>query len=191
MYNESSWSVQFGRSVVSDSVTSWTAVCQAALSITNFQSLLKLMFECVMSVIECVMPSNHLILCHPLLLCLQSFPASGSFPVSQWPEYWSFSFSISPSNEYSGLIPFRMDLFDLLAVQGTLKSLLQHHNSKASTLGHSTFFMVQLSHADITTGKTIVLTIQIFISKVIALLLNTLSRFVIAFLPRSKYLLIS
>ena len=115
-------------------MTPWNAACQASLSITNCWSLLKLMS------IELVMPSSHLILCHPFSSCLQSFPASGSFPMSQcfasrWPKYWSFSYSISPSNEYSGLASFRMDCFDVLAVQGTLKSLLQYHNSKASTLG--------------------------------------------------------
>ena len=109
----------------------------------------------------------------------------------RWPKYWSFSFSISPSNDYSGLISFRIDCFDLLAVQGTLKSLLQQHNSKASILQHTTFSMVQLSHPDVTTGKTIALTRQIIVNKVMSLLLNTLSRFVIAFLPRSKCLLIS
>ena len=126
---------------------------------------------------------------------LQSFPASGSSPMSalriRWPKDWSFSFSIIPSNEYSGLISFRIDWFDLLAVQGTLKSLLQHHSSKASILWHSAFFVVQLSHPYMTTGKSIALTRGNFVSKVMSLLLNTLSRRVIAFLPRSKYLLIS
>ena len=124
-------------------VIPWTAAQQASLSSTISRSLLRFMF------IELVMPSNHLILCRPLLLCPQSFPASGSFPVKsvlciRWPKYWSFSFIISPSNEYSGLISFRIDWFDLLAVQGTLKSLLQHHSSRASVLQHSAFFMVQL-----------------------------------------------
>ena len=125
-------------------------------------------------------------------VCLQSFPASGSFPVSRfrWPKCWSFNFSISPFNEYSVLISFRMDWLDLLAVQGTLKSLLRHHSSKASTLQHSAFFMVQLSHPYMTTGKTIVLTIQTFVSKVMSLFFNMLFRFVLAFLPRSKHLLI-
>ena len=149
MYNESSWSVRFGRSVVSDSVTSWTAVCQAALSITNFQSLLKLMS------ITSVMPSNRLILCHPLLLLPSHFLSIRVFSNEsalciRWPEYWSFSFNISPSNEHSGLISFRMDWLDLLAVQGTLKSLLQHHSSKASVL-LSAFFIGQLSHPYMTT----------------------------------------
>ena len=131
----------------------------------------------------------------PSSSCPQSFPASGSFPVSwlltfRCPKYWSFSFSISPANEYSGLISFETDWFDLLAVQGTLKSLLQHHSSKASILPHSAFLMVQLSHVYMTTGKTIALTIQIFVSKVMSLLFNMLSRFVIAFLRRSKHLLI-
>ena len=132
-------------------MTPWTAARQASLSITNSWSSLRLMS------IESVMPSNHLILGRPLLLRLQSFPASGSFPMSQvlrirWPKYWSFSFSISPSNEYSGLISFRMDWLDLLAVQETLRSLLQHHSSKASSLQCSAFFMVQLSHPYMTTG---------------------------------------
>ena len=132
----------------------------------------------------------------PFASCLQSFPASGSFPVSQflhirWPKYWNFSFSISPSNEYSGLISFRIDWLDLLSVQGTLKSLLQHHNSKASILWCSTFFIVQLSHPHMTTGKTIALTRQTFVGIVISLLFNMLSRLVITFLPRSKRLLIS
>ena len=122
----------------------WTAACQASLSITNSWSLLRFMS------IELVMPSNHLILCCPLFLCLQSFPASGSSPelalLIRWPKYWSFSSIINPSNEYSGLISFRIDWFDLLAIQGALKSLLQHHNSKAEVLRSSAFFMVQLSH---------------------------------------------
>ena len=130
----------------------------------------------------------------PFSSCLQSFPESGSFPMSQffsirWPKYWSFSFSISPSNEYSGMTSFRMDWFDLLAVQGTLKSLLQHHSSKASILWYSAFFMAQLSHPYMTTGKIIALTRRTFVGQVMALLFNVL--FVIAFLPRSKHLLIS
>ena len=142
------------------------------------------------------MPSNHLILSHPLLLLPSIFPSIRAFsnesvPLIRWPKYWHFSFSISPSNEYSGLISFRMDWLDLLAVQGTLKSLLQHHHSKASILWLSAFFMVQLSHPYMTTGKTITLTIQTFVGKVLSLLLNMLSRFVIAFLPRRKHLLIS
>ena len=142
------------------------------------------------------MPSNHLILCCPLLLLPSVFPSirviSSELALHiRWPKYWRFSFSISPSNEYSGLISFRMDWLDLLAVQGTLKSLLQHHSSKASVLQHSAFFMVQLSHPYITTGKTITLTIQTFVGKVMSLLFNTPSRFVIAFLPKIKHLLIS
>ena len=143
------------------------------------------------------MPSNHLILCHPLLLPPSIFPSIRVFSNEsvlhiRWPKYWSFNFSISPSNEYSGLIPLRMDWLDLLAVQGTLiKSLLQHHNSKASILRCSAFFIVQLSHPYVITGKTIALTRWTFVDKVMSLLLNMLSRLVIAFLPRSKYLLIS
>ena len=141
------------------------------------------------------MPSNHLIFCHPLLLPPSIFPSirvfsSESVLCIRWPKHWSFSFSISPSNEYSGLISFRMDWLDLLTVQGTLKSLLQHHSSKASILWHSAFFMVQLSHPYMTTGKTIALTRQTFVGKVMFLLFNILSRLVIAFLPRSKCLLI-
>ena len=142
------------------------------------------------------MPSYHLILCHPLLLLPSIFPnirvfSNESALCIRWPQYWSFSFSISPSNEYSGLISFRIDWFDLLEVQGTLTSLLQHHSSKASILWHLAFFMVQLSHPYMTTGKTIVLTRWTFICKVMSLLFNILSRFVIAFLPKSKHLLIS
>ena len=142
------------------------------------------------------MPSNHLILCSPLLLLPSIFPSIRGFYNEsvlciRWPKYWSFSFSISLSNEYSGLISFRMDWFDLPAVQGTLKSLLQHHSSKASILWHSAFFMVQLSHPYMTTGKTIALTRRTFVGKVTSLLFNMLSRLVIAFLPRSKSLLIS
>ena len=134
----------FSRSVVSDSATPWTAAHQASLSFTNSGSLLRLMS------IESVMPSSHLILCRPLLFLPSIFPSIGVFSNEsvvciRWPKYWSFSFSISPSNEYSGLISFRMDWFDLLAVQGTLKSLLQHHSLKAPILQHSAFFMVQLS----------------------------------------------
>ena len=134
------------------------------------------------------MLSNHLILCYPLLL-LSIFSSIRIFPTSQW--YWSFSFSISPSNEYSGQFSFRINWFDLLAVQRTLKSLLQHHSSKASILQHSAFFMVQLSYPYMTTGKTIALTRQTFVGRVTFLLFNMLSRFVIAFFPRSKHLLIS
>ena len=143
--------------------------------------------------IESMMPSNHLVLCRPLLLLPSIFPSIRVFSnVSalhiRWPKYWSFSFSISPSNEHSGLISFRMDWLDLLAVQGTLKSLLQQHSSKASILRCSVFFIVQLSHPYMTTGKTIALT---FVGKVMSMLFNMLSRLVIALLPRSKHLLIS
>ena len=143
--------------------------------------------------IESVIPSSHLILCHPLLF-LPSIPpsirvfSSESTLRVRWPKHWSFSFSISPSNEHPGLISFRMDWLDLLTVQGTLKSLFQHHSSKASILWCSTFFMVQLSHPYMTTGKTIALTRQTFVSNVMSLLFNMLSRFVITFLPSSKYL---
>ena len=145
--------------------------------------------------IASVMPSNHLILCHPLLLPL-IFPSIRVFSGEsvlhiRWPKFWSFSFSISPSNEYSGLIAFRMDWLDLLAVQGTLKNLLKHHSSKASILWRSAFIRVQLSHPYMTTGKTISLTRRTFVGKVMSLLFNMLSRLVIAFLPRSKSLLIS
>ena len=144
------------------------AVCQASLSITNSLSLLKLMS------IESVMPSNHLIMCHPLLLSCSFFPSIRIFSNEsvlhiRWPKYWSFSFSISPSKEYSGLMSFRMDWLDLLAVQGTLKSLLQHHNSKTLILWCSAFFIVQLSHLYMTTGKTIALTRWTFVGKVISL----------------------
>ena len=156
------------------------------LSITNSQSLLKLMS------IKSVMPSNHLILCRPLLLLPSVFPSNRVFSNEstlhiRWPKYWSFSFSISPSNEHSGLISFRMDWLDLLAVQGTLKSLLQHHSSKASILRRSAFLIVQLSHPYITTGKTIALARQTFMSKAMSLLFNMLSKLVITFLPRSVF----
>ena len=142
------------------------------------------------------MPSNHLILCRPLLLPPSIFPSIRVFSSEsvlhiRWPKYWSFSFNISPSNEYSGQISFRMDQLDLLAVQGSLKSLLQHHSSKASILWHSAFFIVQLSHPYMITGKTIALTRRTFVGKLISLLFNMLSRLIIAFLPRSKRLLIS
>ena len=145
-------SVQFSWSVVSNSATPWTAACQASLSITNSQTLLKLMS------IKLVKPSNHLILCHPLLLLPSTYPSIRVFPNEsvlciRWPKYWHFSFSISPSNEYSGLISFRIDWLDLLAVQVTCKSLLQHHSSRASILWHSAFFTVQLSHPYITVQK--------------------------------------
>ena len=142
------------------------------------------------------MPANHLILCHPLLLPPSIFSSIRVFSNesvlrTRWPKYWSFNFSISPSNEYSGLISFRLDWLDLLAVQGTLKSLLQHHSSKASIVQHSAFFIVQLSHPYMTTGKTIALTRQALVGKVMCLLFNMLSRLVITFLPKSKRLLIS
>ena len=142
------------------------------------------------------MPSNHLILCRPLLLLPSIFPSIRVFSNesalgSRWPKYWSFSFSVSPSSEYSGLISFRMDWLDLLAVQGTLKNLLQHHSSKASILWCSAFFIVQLSHLYMTTGKTIALTRWTFVGKAMSLLFNTLSRLITTFLPRSKSLLIS
>ena len=180
---------QFSRLVVSDSATPWTVVHQASLFITSSQSFLKHMS------IDEMMPSNHLTLC-PLLLLPSIFPSIRIFSKEsilciRWPKYWSFSFSISPSNEYSGLISFWIDWFDLLAVQGTLKSLLQHHSSKALILWCSAFFMVQLSHPYITTGKIIALTRWTFVDKVIFLLFNMLSMLVIAFLPRSKCLLIS
>ena len=167
-----------------------TARRQASLSFTISQSLLKLMS------IESVMPSNHPNLCRPLLLLPSIFPSIRDFSNEsalciRWPKYWSFSFNISPSNEHSRLISFRMDWLNLLAVQGTLRSLLQHHSSKASILLHSTFFTVQLSQLFMTPGKTIALTIRTVVGRVISLLFNTLSRLVIAFLPRSKRLLIS
>ena len=171
-------------------VTPWTAAYQASLAITNSWSLVKPMS------IESVMLSNHLILCCPLLLLPSVFPrirvfSNGSVLHIRWPKYWSFSFSISPSNEHPGLIFFKMDWLDLLAVQGTLKSLLQYHSSKASFLHCSAFFIVQLSHPYMTTGKTIALTRQIFVDRVMSLLFNKLSILVIAFLPRSKHHLIS
>ena len=171
-------------------VTPWTAACQASLSITNSWSLPKLMS------IESVVPSSHLILCRPLLLLPSIFPiirvfSSESVLHTRRPKYLSFSFSISPSNEQPGLISFRMDWLDLLAVQRTLKGLLQHHSSKASILQCSAFFTVQLSHPYMTTGKTIALTRWTFVGKVMSLLFNMLSRLVIKFLPRSKHLLIS
>ena len=160
------------------------------IPITNSRSLLKLMS------IESVMTSNHLILCHPLLLLPSVFPSIRIFSNESvlcimWPKYWSFSFNISPSNEYTGLISFRMDWLDLLAVQGTLKSLLQHHSSKASILQCSAFFIVQISHLYMTTRKTIALTRWTFVGKVMSLHFNMLSRLVITFLPRSKCLLTS
>ena len=168
----------------------WIAARQASLSTTNSHSLLKLM------PIESVMPSSHLILCLPLLLLppippnIRVFPNESSLCM-RWPKYWSFSFTISPFNEHPGLISFRMDWLDLLAVQGTLKSLLQHHSSKASILQHSAFFTVQVSHPFMTTRKTIALTRQSFVVKVMSLLFNMISRLVITFLARCKHLLIS
>ena len=168
----------------------WTTACQASLSITNSRSLLRLM------PFESVMPSNHLVLCCPLLLPPSIIPSIRVFSNKsvlhiRWPKYWSFSFSIGPSNEHPGLISFRMDWLDLLAVQETLKILLQHHSSKASLLLHSAFFIVQLSHPYMTTGKTIALNRWNFVDKIMSLLLNMLYRLVITFLPRSKRLLIS
>ena len=173
-------SVQF-----SCSVTCWIAARQASLSITNSRSSPKFMS------IKLVMPSSHLILCRPLLPLPPIPPSIRVFSNEstlhiRWPKYWSFSFNISPSNEYPGLMSFRMDWLDLLAVQGTLNSLFQHHSTKASILWRSAFFTVQLSHPYMTTGKTIALTRRTFVSKVMSLLLNTLSRLVITFLPRIK-----
>ena len=175
--------------------TPWTAAHQASLSITSLsitsaQSLLKLMC------IESLVPSNHLILCHPLLLLPSIFPSIRIFSNElllhiRWPKYWSFSFNISPPSEHPGLISFRMDWLDLLAVQGTLKSLLQHHSSKAPILRCLAFFIVQLSHTYMTTRKTIALTTRTFVGKVMSLLFNLLSRLLITFLPRNKHLLIS
>ena len=178
-------SVEFSHSVMSDSVTPWTAICQDSLSIINSQSPPKPMS------IESVMPSNHLILYRPLLLLPSIFPSIRVFSNDsalhiRWPKNWSFSFNISPSNDHPGLISFKMDWLDLLAVQGTLKSLLQHHSSKASILLRSAFFIVQLSHPYMTTGKTIALTRWTVVGKVMSLLFNMLSRLVITFLPRSK-----
>ena len=170
--------------------TPWTTAQQASLSITNSQSLLKLMS------IQSVMPSSYLNLCRPILLLspippsIRVFSNESALRIS-WPKDWSFSFNISPSNEYSGLISFRMDWLDLLAVQGTLKSLLQHDSSKASILQCSAIFTVQLSHPYMTTGKTIALTRWTFVGKVMSLLFKMLSRLVITFFPRSKCLLIS
>ena len=168
--------VQFSCSVVSDSETPWTAERQASLSITNSWSLLKLMS------IELVMPSNHLILCHPLLLpsvfpSIRVFSSEWALRI-KWPKFWSFSFSICPSNEYSGLISFWIDWLDLPVVQGTLKSLLQHHRSKASVLWRSAFLMVKLLGPCMTTDKITALTIQTLVSKMMYLFINRLSRFV-------------
>ena len=168
------------------SVAPWTAGRQASLSFAISWHLFRLMSS------DSVMSSNQLLLCHPLLLLPSIFPNSRVFSSElalriRWPKYWKVSFGISPSNEYSGLISFRIDWFDLLAVQGTLKTPLQHHSLKAS-IRHSAFFIVWLSHPYITTGKTIALTIWTLVSKVMPQLFNTLSRFDIAFLPRSKHL---
>ena len=179
-------SVQFSR--LQFFVTPWPAGHQASLSVTNYWSIFKLMS------IQSVMSSNHLTLCYPLLLLLSIFPSNKIFKSAlpiRWPKYWSFRFSIILSNEYSRLISFRMDWFDLLAVQGTLKSLLQHHSSKASNLWRSAFFIVQLSHPYMTAEKTIALTRRNFVGKAMSLLFNMLSRLVTPFLPRNKHLLIS
>ena len=165
-------------------MTPWTTPHQVLLSITNSQSLLKLIS------IESVMPSNHHILCHPLLLLPSIFPSNRVFSNESalhimWPKYWSFSFSISPSNEHSGLTSFKMYWLDLLAVQGTLKSLLQHHSSKASLIRRSAFFTVRLSHPYMTTGKIIALMRWIFVDKIMSLLFTMLSMLVITFLSRS------
>ena len=183
-------SVQFSRSVVSDSATPWIAARQASLSITKSQS------SCRLTSIKSVMPSSHLILCRPLLL-LPPIPPSirvffnESALRMRWTKYWNFSPSIIPSKEIPGLISFKIDWLDLLAVQGTLKSLLQHHISKASILWCSAFFTVQLSHPYMTTGKTRALTRQTYVGKVMSLLFNMLCRLVITFLPRSKRFIIS
>ena len=171
-------------------MTAWIAARQASLSFTISLSLLKLMS------IESVTPFNHLVLCHSLVLQPSVFPSirvfsSESALCIRWPKYWSFSFSISPSIEYSELISFRIGCFDRLPVQRTLKSLLQHYSSKATILWCSAFFMVRFSHPYMTTGKTMALTMRTFVGKVMSLLFNTLSRFVTAYLPRSKHLLIS
>ena len=170
--------------------TPWTSAHQASLSITNSRNPTKPMS------IESVMPSNHLILCFSLLLLSSIFPSIRIFSNKsalsiRWPKYWSFSFNTSLSNKHPGLISFRMDWLDLLAVQGTLRNLLWHHSSKASILWHSAYFIVQLSHPYMTTGKTIALSRRTFVDKVMPLLFNMLSRLVITFLPRSKHLLIS
>ena len=171
-------------------MTSWTVARQAPLSITSSRNFLKHMS------LKSVMPSNHLILFCPLHLLASILPKIRVFSKEsvlhiRWPKYWSFNLSISPSNDYSGRISFRIDWFDLCAVQGTLKSLLQHHSSKASILYCSAFILVQLSHPYMTTGKTIALTTWTFFGKVMSPLFNMLSTFIIAFLPRSKHLLIS
>ena len=191
-YNQEDLSVQFG-SVTQSCLTLCDPMdcsTSASLSITNSQSLPKLMST------ELVMPSNHLILCRPHLLPPSIFPSIRIFSNEpalrmRWPKYWSFSFSIIPSKEHPELISFRIDQLDVLAVQGTLKNLLQHHSSKASILQRSAFFILQLPHPYVTTRKIIALTKQTFVGKVMSLLFNMLSRLIIAFLPRSKHLLIS
>ena len=194
MYNHIIFPVAVQFSLVTQSCPTlhnpWTTARQASLSITNSWSLFKLIS------IESVMPSNHLILSHPLLFLPSIFPSIRVFSNEsalhiRWLNYWSFSFNISPSHEYSGLISFRMDRLDLLAVQGTLKNLLQHYSLKASILWCSAFFIVQLLHPYMTTGKTIALTRWTFVGKVMSLVFNMLSRLVIIFLSRSKHLLIS
>ena len=186
------WTVQFSSvtQLCQTLCDPWTTTLQASPSITNSQSLPKVTF------IESVMPSNHLILCGPHLLLPSIFPSTRVFSSEsalhiRWPKYWSFSFNINPSSEHPGLVSFRIEWLDLPAVQGTVKSLLQHHSSKASILRCSAFFTVQLSHPYMTTGKTTALTRQTFAGKVMSLLFNMLSRLVITFLPRSKSLLIS
>ena len=177
---------------MSDFATPWTTARQASLFYTISQSFLKLS---LLISIEFMMPYNHLILCHRLLL-LSIIPSikvfsNESYLCIRWPQYWSFRFSISPSTDYSVLISIRIDWLKLLAAEGTLKSLLQHHSEKASVLWHSSFFMVQLSHSYMTTGKTIALTKQTFVDNITSLLFNMLSRLDIVFLPRCKRLLIS
>ena len=187
-FNQNNFSVQFSHSVVSNSLQPHgSAAHQAFLSITKSWRLLKLMS------IASVMPPNYLILCHPLILLLSIFPNIRVFPNEsvlhiRWPKYWSFSFRISPSNGYSGMIAFRMDWLDLLAVQGTLKSLLQHHRSKASILQCSAFFIVQLSHPYITTGTTMALTRWTFVGKIMSLLFYMLFRLVKVFLTKNRCL---
>ena len=180
------WELQFSSVQSLSRVQLFATPCQASLSVTNSRSLLKLRS------IKSVIPSNHLTLCHPLLLLPSIFPSIRVFSNEsalhiRWPKYWSFSFNISPSNEHPGLISFRMDWLDLLAVKGTLKCLLQHHSSKASILLCSAFFIVQLSHPYVTTGETIALTRQTFVGKVMSLLFNMLSRLLLTFLPRSVF----
>ena len=188
LYAETFSSVQFSHSARSNFLP-WSAAKQSSLTITNSQSLVRFMS------IQKVMPYNHLTLCHPLVLP-STFPSirvlsNESVLHIRWPKYWSFSFTISPSNQYSGLNSFRMDWLDILAVQGTLESLLQHHSWKVSILRCSSLLIVQLSHPYTTTGKTIALTRKIFVCKVMSLLFNVLSTLVITFLPRSKHLLLS